>query len=45
MKGSKPKEASKVCSRGHEFVKSREFPVCPKCWPGYYKKRVKGTKA
>lgn len=28
-----------VCSRGHEFYKSSECPVCPECWPGYYKKK------
>ncbi|MBN1594302.1 DUF1801 domain-containing protein [candidate division FCPU426 bacterium] len=26
-----------VCSRGHEFIKSKEVPVCPVCWPGRYK--------
>lgn len=26
-----------LCSRGHAFEKSRERPVCPLCWPGYYK--------
>lgn len=30
----------KVCSRGHEFYKSSDCPVCPKCWEGYYKKRA-----
>lgn len=29
---------TKTCSRGHKFEKSRELPVCPVCWPGYYKK-------
>lgn len=28
----------KVCSRGHEFYKSSDCPVCPVCWPGRYKK-------
>jgi hypothetical protein len=27
-----------VCSRGHEFYKSKAVPVCPACWPGRYKK-------
>lgn len=27
----------KVCSKGHEFYKSSDCPVCPKCWSGYYK--------
>jgi YjbR len=29
---------AKTCSRGHKFEKSRELPVCPVCWPGYYRK-------
>jgi len=29
----------KVCSRGHQFLKGKETPVCPKCWPGYYKSK------
>ena len=28
-----------VCSRGHSFNKSHEYPVCPSCWPGYYKNK------
>lgn len=28
----------KVCSRGHEFYKSSDCPVCPICWPGRAKK-------
>lgn len=28
----------KVCSRGHEFYKSSDCPVCPVCWPGQRKK-------
>lgn len=28
----------KVCSRGHTFRKSSNSPVCPACWPGFYKK-------
>lgn len=31
----------KVCSRGHKFIKSKDFPVCPKCWPGRYIKKIK----
>jgi uncharacterized protein (DUF1697 family) len=27
-----------ACSRGHQFVKNTTYPVCPKCWPGYYRK-------
>ena len=30
----------KICSRGHEFRKSSDCPVCPKCWSGYYRKRA-----
>jgi uncharacterized paraquat-inducible protein A len=26
----------KTCSRGHQFQKSSDYPVCLKCWPGYY---------
>jgi len=29
-----------MCSRGHVFKKSSDCPVCPKCWSGYYKKRL-----
>ena len=33
------KESSgKECSRGHKFYKTKDLPVCPKCWLGYYKK-------
>lgn len=32
------KGVKKICSRGHEFYKSSDCPVCPKCWPGYKKK-------
>ncbi len=32
------KEHLKICSRGHEFYKTSDCPVCPKCWPGYQKK-------
>lgn len=31
------KKTLKICSRGHKFYKSSDFPVCPKCWSGYYK--------
>lgn len=27
----------RTCSRGHEFYKSSDCPVCPMCWAGYYK--------
>lgn len=27
-----------TCSRGHAYKKTKALPVCPKCWPGYYKK-------
>jgi hypothetical protein len=30
----------KTCSRGHEFYKSSDCPVCPKCWSGFYRKKV-----
>jgi|GEM_PF-3717003 len=30
-----------TCSRGHQFYKSKDMPVCPQCWPGYYKKKAK----
>jgi|SRR5688572_31254567 len=30
----------KICSRGHEFRKSSDCPVCPKCWSGHYRKRA-----
>jgi len=26
-----------TCSRGHTYQKTRERPVCPDCWPGYYR--------
>jgi predicted RecB family nuclease len=29
-----------TCSRGHRYEKS-SHPVCPICWPGYYKARDK----
>jgi uncharacterized protein YdhG (YjbR/CyaY superfamily) len=28
-----------VCSRGHRFMKSKQQPTCPICWPGRYKKK------
>jgi len=28
------------CSRGHEYVKSKELPVCPLCWIGYYRRKA-----
>lgn len=31
-----------VCSRGHTFQKSSDCPVCPICWAGYYRERLKG---
>ncbi len=30
----------KVCSRGHEFYKSSDCPVCQICWGGYYKDQM-----
>lgn len=30
----------KVCSRGHEFYKSSDCPVCPVCWSGFYKAKA-----
>jgi len=32
------KTVFKVCSRGHKFKHSSQCPVCPICWPEYYKK-------
>ncbi len=32
----------KTCSRGHKYTRSSDCPVCPKCWPGYYKKHSSG---
>jgi uncharacterized protein YdhG (YjbR/CyaY superfamily) len=29
-----------TCSRGHVFLKSKDQPTCPKCWPGRYRKTV-----
>lgn len=29
-----------TCSRGHIFYKSSNCPVCPQCWPGYYRKKA-----
>lgn len=34
------KGTKKVCSRGHEFYKSSDCPVCPICWSGYYKDKM-----
>ncbi len=31
---------SKTCSRGHLFERSSEYPTCPICWPGRYKKKT-----
>jgi hypothetical protein len=28
------------CSRGHEYPKSKEYPVCPICWIGYYRRKA-----
>lgn len=30
------KQMEKICSRGHVFTKSKDFPTCPLCWPGRY---------
>lgn len=35
-----PDHKPKTCSRGHEYTRSKDQPVCPKCWPGYYKKKA-----
>lgn len=34
------KKSLKLCSRGHKFFKSSDCPVCPKCWVGYYRKKI-----
>ena len=31
-----------ICSRGHSFYKTKDQPVCPKCWPGKYQKESEG---
>jgi hypothetical protein len=36
------KAVTKTCSRGHIFKKSSDYPVCPICWPGYYKEKKLG---
>ncbi len=36
-------KAKKVCSRGHVFTRTKDTPVCPKCYPGYYKKEKKSS--
>lgn len=38
----KNKGVAKTCSRGHQFYKSSDCPVCPICWSGYYKEKNKG---
>ena|SRR3989344_6697549 len=38
-------DKGKTCSRGHKFRKSSNYPVCPVCWPGYYKERAKKVKS
>ncbi len=32
--------ALRKCSRGHEYEKSKELPVCPLCWIGYYHRKA-----
>jgi hypothetical protein len=36
----KSKGTLKTCSRGHLFYKSSDCPVCPTCWPGYYREKA-----
>lgn len=36
------KRTLKTCSRGHQFYKSSDCPVCPTCWSGYYREKNKG---
>jgi hypothetical protein len=38
-------QAKKVCSRGHMFLKSKDIPTCPVCWPGRYKPGIKQKSA
>jgi hypothetical protein len=35
----KPVTALRKCSRGHEYEKSKDLPVCPICWSGYYRRK------
>jgi DNA-directed RNA polymerase alpha subunit len=40
MKKTSREKTLKVCSRGHEFNKSSDCPVCPVCWKNYYNDQV-----
>ncbi len=39
---SKSTGTLRTCSRGHNYYKSSDCPVCPKCWSGYYLDKNKG---
>ena len=39
---TRKREVLKTCSRGHEFRKSSDCPVCPFCWSGFYKEKMTG---
>ncbi len=34
-------KSEKICSRGHLFIRSKDVPTCPVCWPGRYKSNKK----
>ncbi|MCA9371461.1 DUF1801 domain-containing protein [Candidatus Woesebacteria bacterium] len=34
-----------VCSRGHEFQKDKDHPICPTCWPGKYNQKADGAES
>lgn len=35
------KKTLRTCRRGHTYYKSSDCPVCPECWAGYYKNKLK----
>ena len=30
----------KTCTRGHEFQKGSDCPICPICWSGFYRDKM-----